>query len=195
MCSFILILIRAVTNEVKTAQVAYWIQQNITRNHFTFWLTDTASSWLDRKTTPQLCEECGEYTIGEEFPDLHDACLEKLCWLDQQDQAIDAAWERTDPTWPVSKRLDAVEKYLQEDPYEDLGFGHCLRCGQALEESEWAIGDYCSSCLPVFLEEWDAQQEAKAEAAEEARRYPEDSDDEDGYCPYCDRQYGDCRSE
>ena len=64
---------------------------------------------------------------------------------------------------------------------EDLrepDFGKCMRCNAPLEESEFAIGDVCDGCREAFMEEWEAQQEAAAEEAAEARRYPEVSDDD-----------------
>ena len=65
-------------------------------------------------------------------------------------------------------------------------YGMCMRCGRELEESEFAIGDVCEGCRPQFFEDWDSEQERRAEALAEARRYPEESDD-DEYCDFCDR--------
>jgi hypothetical protein len=48
-------------------------------------------------------------------------------------------------------------------------FGKCMRCGAALEESEFAIGDACDGCRPTMIQEWEDKQDRLAEEAAEAR--------------------------
>lgn len=57
-------------------------------------------------------------------------------------------------------------------------YGNCTECGRALESSEYAIGDICDGCRPAYMEAWESDQEASAEAAAERQRYPEESDDD-----------------
>lgn len=63
----------------------------------------------------------------------------------------------------------------------EIDFGECAECGQDLEESEFAIGNVCDGCMPAFMENFDARQEAAAEEAAERRMYPEESDDDERF--------------
>lgn len=60
-----------------------------------------------------------------------------------------------------------------------IDYGKCIRCKRDLEESEFVLGDACDGCRSILLQEWEDEQDALAEARDEARRYPEHSDDDD----------------
>lgn len=67
-----------------------------------------------------------------------------------------------------------------------IDYGKCTECDNNLSESEYAIGDVCDGCRPAYLARWEQEQEAEAERLAEARRYPEESDDDYQYrCSSC----------
>ena len=71
-----------------------------------------------------------------------------------------------------------------EIDWDNIDYGNCAVCDTPLEESVHAISDVCDGCRPAYLERWEQEQDAEAERRDEARRYPEKSDD-DYRCRFC----------